>query len=125
MQSASFKFVSDPRSTNNFPVGLLIIKYEAGSFGAFNIPFNENIPHVPERWWWKPLYKCPSFQVDFKNRVIACPAGTISGWPNGSENAPAFEWALNGIYQGKESWISNLEPVPIKMELNNIVIGVQ
>ena len=125
MQPASFKFVSDPRGTNNFPVGLLIIKYETGSFEVLNIPFNENIPHVPERWWWKPLYKCPSLQVDFNNKIITCPAGTIPGWPKGSMHAPAFEWTLNGTYQGKESWIPNLEPVPIKMELNNLIIGVQ
>ncbi|MNZ91794.1 hypothetical protein D3C78_1107890 [compost metagenome] len=90
-----------------------------------NIPFNDNTPHVPERWWWKPLYKCPSLKVDFKNRIITCPKGTIPGWHNGNEHAPGFEWALNGTYQGKESWIPNLEPVPIKMEMNNLIIGVQ
>ena len=80
---------------------------------------------MPERWWWNPLYKCPSLQVDFKNKIIACPAGTIPGWYKGSEHSPAFEWALNGTYQGKESWIANLEPVPVKIELNNLIIGVQ
>jgi hypothetical protein len=125
MQPGSFKFVLDPRSINNFPVGLMIVKYETGSFDVWNIPFKDNTPHIPERWWWQSMYKCPSLQVDFENKIIICPTGAIADWHKENEYSPAYEWTLNGEFKGKEYWIPNLERVPTQVELGSLVIGVR
>lgn len=125
MQPASFKFVVLPSGTKNWPYALMVVRRADGTFNAWLVGYKEQVPHLPDRWWWRPGNKCPGLRADFQEGVITCPAGAVPDWYPEGESSPAYKWTLDGRFLGGESWIPDMEAMPIEQQLGDLVVGAR
>lgn len=116
----SYKIVPSPWSTPQWGYGILLIRRQDSRINAWFLTTRDGVPHMPDRHWWRPGEPCPGFTVNFEKNAIECPA---EGFPEeAGDTWQRYRWSLGGRYLGKEKWIPDLERIPGREELGDLVL---
>ncbi len=116
LEHNSYLYVAHPFSSSDWPSEILVVKRGDGTLDLWHIPKVQGKYALPDGHWWRPGPSCSDLSPDFSTRSIYCKD------PGAPEWTKAYRWGLDGKALTDAAWVPDLERVPGKQELGDVVL---